>query len=597
MKNSKLFANIKFLLKIFFKYGKKLFALSLIKGIFASTIVVYVEVNTSKLVIDGLIRGNPFRDIILIISVFTLIHIINIALQQILDVGYTEKATLKINANINKDIFNKIMHTDYKYLDDPNFYDNYQWTVERLADQTRQVAQFLWNNISTIVKIITLISIISTTDPIIIIFSVLSILLTALLYNLIVKVFYAKDTESLSIRRKLGYTERLFYLRDYSLELRTTKLSKIFINNYFKNIDKLIGVIKKFMTKIISINTLRMSITTTFYMITMGYLGFRVSNGNITIGEFSAMLIAFNTLRASLGNISDVLVELKRMGAYTEKIISFMETKSEIEDDTSENKVIVGSEPFHIKIENAYFRYNENSKYILNNLSLEIKPNQKIAIVGENGVGKTTLVKLLLRLYDLNGGSIYINGDSLKQLDLQSVRKNIGTAFQQSKIYATDVRNNLRIYNDDDGNDDEKINNALKILHLDDVLAKSNHSLDTEMTKEFDANGIEFSGGQAQLLAITRLFVKDFGLLIMDEPSSALDPLMEYELNKVIMNEINNATVIIISHRLSTVRDADNIFLISDGKVAESGTHEQLMKMNGIYCNMFNKQAENYIKQ
>ena len=212
--------------------------------------------------------------------------------------------------------------------------------------------------------------------------------------------------------------------------------------------------------------------------------------------------------------------------------------------------------------------------------------------VGENGTGKTTLVKLLLRLYDVENGEILVNNVPIKQYKVKELRQNIGIAFQDAPMYALSVADNMAIYNKADNS---LIYRIFEIFGLDKVLKKSNSNLDSDITREFDKNGLVLSGGEKQKLALARLFTKNFGLFILDEPTSALDPLAEYELNKIIFNRSSETTTIMVSHRLSTIRDADCIYLFKDGEISESGTHDKLMQLHGKYYEMFTKQAENYI--
>ena len=231
------------------------------------------------------------------------------------------------------------------------------------------------------------------------------------------------------------------------------------------------------------------------------------------------------------------------------------------------------------------YRYGGCDEFAIRDLSLAIAPGEKIAIVGENGAGKTTLTKLLLRLYDADGGTVQINGRPIADYDVGTLRGRIGIAFQQSRLYALSVRENMTAYADAD---DARLKSCLEEVGL-------RLSLDAQVTKEFDENGAVLSGGDAQRLCLTRLLHSEFGLLILDEPSSALDPIAEYRIAKLIFDR-SPTTTVMVAHRLSTVVDADRIYLLSDGRIIESGTHAELMAQNGKYREMFLKQAEGYLK-
>lgn len=233
----------------------------------------------------------------------------------------------------------------------------------------------------------------------------------------------------------------------------------------------------------------------------------------------------------------------------------------------------------------------ENSGFGLKNINMKISEGKKIAIVGENGGGKTTLTKLLLRLYDPDSGSILIDGKPLTEIALRHYRNNVGIAFQEFPLYSLPLRDNLSVY---EPANDKEMNIIFKSLSLDKVLEKNNATFDTDLTRNFDENGIMLSGGEKQKLAVARLMTKKFGLLIFDEPTAALDPIAEAELNRMILDKANTSTTILISHRLSNVVNADYIYVVRNGEIAECGTHEALMAEKGFYYKMFELQAENY---
>ena len=197
-----------------------------------------------------------------------------------------------------------------------------------------------------------------------------------------------------------------------------------------------------------------------------------------------------------------------------------------------------------------------------------------------------------MRFYDVDNGSIRINGIDIKSYDVNELRSRIGAAFQNSNIYAMSFSDNIGLYG---SADDDTLEYIVNKTGLNNVLEKNHADITTEVTKEFDENGIELSGGEIQKMAIARLFTRDFGLLIFDEPSSALDPLSEYEMTKLILDGSNLTTTIIVAHRLSTIRNVDRIIVVDNGSIKETGTHDELMLLHGEYYEMFTKQAENYL--
>lgn len=242
------------------------------------------------------------------------------------------------------------------------------------------------------------------------------------------------------------------------------------------------------------------------------------------------------------------------------------------------------------------FKYSWDSEEILHDISLKVKPGEKIAIVGYNGAGKTTLMKLIMRLYDPTSGEIRYDGKNIKEYDLNDYYEHIGVIFQDFKMYGATLLENV-ILNDvkDVKKVEKEVEEALDNSGFGKRIDSLPKGLYTSITTEFDEEGVDLSGGESQKIAIARAFYKKADILIMDEPSSALDPLAEYNLNISMQKVAANKTVFYISHRLSTTRDADRIIMLEHGRIIEEGTHEQLLMLNGKYAKMWHLQAGKYI--
>ena len=245
-----------------------------------------------------------------------------------------------------------------------------------------------------------------------------------------------------------------------------------------------------------------------------------------------------------------------------------------------------------LSMENVSFRYPGATADTLHNILLDIKPGEKIALVGYNGAGKSTLIKLLLRLYDPTGGYITYNGVSLPEYPLQELRSKCSAVFQNYELIAATLGENITMSRETI--DEEKALDIFAGLGFTDTFAKLPAGFATQVTKEFDENGAGFSGGEAQKIAIARVLYSSADILILDEPSAALDPLSEYNLNELILSLSKEKSVIIISHRLSTTRMADRIYMLENGKITESGSHDALIALGGKYAQMFHLQAEKY---
>ncbi len=281
--------------------------------------------------------------------------------------------------------------------------------------------------------------------------------------------------------------------------------------------------------------------------------------------------------------------------AYIHSIRSLVHMKPSVV--SNRNLPVDGKEPAQFDIRHVTFSY-QPGKPVLKDISLHIGPKQKIALVGYNGSGKTTLVKLLLRLYDPDSGEIYCNGTDIKDYEVTAYRHSIGSVFQDFKIYAASLKENVLLDNSQNTKKESyDVEKALYDAHFTLQDHRLVYQIETPLTTEFEKDGVNLSGGEMQKVAIARTLYRGQHLIIMDEPSSALDPLAEYELNQELNEIAKDKTVIFISHRLSTTRDADCIYMMEQGQIIEAGTHEELIDADGTYARMWNVQAGLYLDQ
>jgi len=306
-----------------------------------------------------------------------------------------------------------------------------------------------------------------------------------------------------------------------------------------------------------------------------------------------ALFNATERLFFTLIGITGLIPGLAADSLYTGRLRKFLEYRSAMKS----GNLPVPQHPCTIEFVNVSFAYDDEP--VLRNVSLTIRPGEKIAIVGYNGAGKTTLVKLLMRLYDPTEGEIRLNGVDIREYDLDRYRSKIGAVFQDYQIFAATLHDNVAMDPVYEGREDVVKETAQKERErVKAALAQSGFTnpipLETPLTKEFMDNGVDLSGGEAQKVAIARAFFKSADIMVFDEPSSALDPISEYNIYNAMYNASEGKTVIFISHRLSSTRMADMIYMFENGRIIEAGDHDTLMILNGRYAEMFNMQAERY---
>ena len=312
----------------------------------------------------------------------------------------------------------------------------------------------------------------------------------------------------------------------------------------------------------------------------------------ITVGSFSFYTSMIGQLQRAVSDIFSRFSRIYEDGLFMVDIYTFLDLEAKIVSG-----VIVLPEDSNsptIEVKNMSFKYPGSDAYAINGLNLTIKPGEHIAIVGENGAGKTTLVKLLARFYDVTDGSIVIDGHNIKDLDLESWYSKIGTIFQEFAEYHFDAKTNIGVGNVKKIDDIEGIKEAARKSRANEFIEKYEFKYDQGLSKQFK-NGIDPSKGQWQRIALARAFFKNAPILILDEPTSAIDPKAEFEIFENLFEFTKGKTVIIISHRFSTVRNAQRILVFSEGKIIEEGSHESLMSMEeGVYKTAFDLQKKGY---
>lgn len=315
-------------------------------------------------------------------------------------------------------------------------------------------------------------------------------------------------------------------------------------------------------------------------------------NKAISIGDTTFYVGSINNFYGGIGWFSAELVAFTDLIMKEKEVYEFFNLKPEVQDgDIKLDRLLT---PPSIELKNVSFHYPNSKRNIFKNFSLKIDSGEKIAIVGENGAGKTTLVKLLCRIYDPQEGEIFVNGVNLKELSLNDWYKNVGVLFQDFNFYGSlTVEENIYIGKSVKEINRDRVIQSAKNADAHEFIMKYKKGYQTVMSERFNS-GIKPSKGQQQKIAIARFFYRDAPFAIFDEPTSAIDADAEYRIFNRIYNFFDNKTVIIISHRFSTVRNADRIIVVKDGKIIEEGTHQQLIALKKVYADNFRKQAEGY---
>ena len=576
--------SICFLLAPWWKYGKTLMVGSFISSVLFVPAAGYFSATLAQAVIEMIEAGKPFEAAFLTGLTYLLLALALNLLHAVYEDFYLRWKRQEIEGTIERSIYEKALMVDYRHFDDPSYFDSYKLTTEEFASQSSEMLQNLFSLLSGIAKCIVYGALIASQGV-----ALLLIVLGCSAFVAYAQIYWSRvsverETAMVNDQRKADYLRRLFFDHTAVADLRASNIKKPLFSLFDGSVKSRAAIYRKYGAKEFLTDILAnlAQLGTTFAVPV--YVAWGVMSGNIGgIGVYATLIASSLALKEALNALGWWSSQVALGVAYAQKVQHFFDTDSTIEASTDGEKASEG--PFSVRFDHVSYRYGGSDEFAIRDLSLAIAPGEKIAIVGENGAGKTTLTKLLLRLYDADGGTVQINGRPIADYDVSTLRGRIGIAFQQSRLYALSVRENMTAYADAD---DARLKSCLEEVGL-------RLSLDAQVTKEFDENGAVLSGGDAQRLCLTRLLHSEFGLLILDEPSSALDPIAEYRIAKLIFDR-SPTTTVMVAHRLSTVVDADRIYLLSDGRIIESGTHAELMAQNGKYREMFLKQAEGYLK-
>ena len=325
------------------------------------------------------------------------------------------------------------------------------------------------------------------------------------------------------------------------------------------------------------------------------YVGFLAIKGVFSLGVLVQMIQAADELNNTLGGLVSNTQEILKRCNYAYEFVLFMEYPEALE----KGEKAVDKEIREIEFRNVSFKYPGTEKMILDNISIKIRSGEHLSIVGLNGAGKTTFIKLLCRLYDPISGEILVNGVNIKEYDYQQYMTLFAPVFQDFRLFAFPIEENIMLTDGEDEQyseeDSRKADKIIELVNLKEMLGKLEKGKKTIMFKYFDESGIEPSGGEQQKIAIARALYKESPVVILDEPTAALDPIAEYEIYRQFHTLVGDKTAFYISHRLSSCRFCDNIAVFSDGRIAEYGNHDALIKIvGGIYAKMFEAQAQYY---
>ena len=564
-----------------------IYAAYIFENIYYSVVVNVMFLETALSIIEG---NGTFKEFV--IRMFIIIF--GKLLVDLL--GYVDMFTIRIKfeikceSYINSLIFKKAQQVELGCYENPDFFDNYNratWVVEK-GGFKRIIEGSAWT-LGSALSLIYLIGYLISIDPFLLFFVISPIVVVIIRFKKN-QIELDKEKAMTPYERQKDYTRRTILLREFAKEIKTTNIFVVVKRRFKEAIDKNIEHIHNYGVKVAILEV----ISDFFGEVVpvaggFGYGCFRlVVLNNIAISQFSVLISAITTCRNKLNNLAFYFSRQQKHCLWVQNLRDFLAYEPKLQDG--------GIEPGDfesLEFRNVSFCYEGSDEYTLKNVSFKINKGETFAVVGHNGAGKTTLSKLMMRLYDVTEGEILYNGINIKEYNVAGYRKKFASVFQDYMIFAMTVAENVLFEEVDDENI-ERSRHALGMGGVYEKIKTLPEEVNTLLTREFSDEGALLSGGEAQKVTIARIFAKDFEVAVLDEPSSALDPVAESRMYDSLMEGTKDKTVFYISHRLSSATRSTKVLVFSHGELVEYGTHDELMSLGGEYCEMFTLQASGY---
>lgn len=547
----------------------------------------------------GLAEGSrSFVHILLFIWLSVLGGVLTQAYNRWFYQSYLYKANIKISYRLNLKLYKKAQSADISCYETPEFYNVYTKAASEAVSRVGSVLDNCASAVSALISSAVVIVTMARITPLALIFIALPLIGNLFFGKKLGHIMFEINRDSTPYRRQKDYVNRVLYFRKYAAEMRTTGFFGVLKEAYALAAKRTVAVARQYAFKRSLFSGIK-----SILMFLLGYEGMWLCaavlgiGGKISVADLIVLLNAIVSVSWMLNNLENAISGLFTDAEFIENLKQFFSYEPKIDETAGGLKMPERVE--NIEFKNVCFKYDGEERYALEDISLVLKRGDRNALVGINGSGKSTFLKLLLRFYDPESGEILLNGVNIKEYDVNKYRKRMGIAFQDFALFSATVAENVLLHEVKTESDRECAVNALKESDVYDDICGLKNGIDTVLTREFDPDGAELSGGQRQKIAIARAVAKNSDVILLDEPSSALDPIAEYKMFETMAKlcKSRNVLSVIVSHRLSSAAVCEKIFVFDNGRVAEQGSHKELLANGGVYAEMFKKQARNYLTE
>lgn len=586
---SGLFKNVWFGIKTCFLASKFYFSMKLVILMF-TTLIPLVNLWLWKEVLNGIVdSGNSKKTVIVCLTIYLALQLATYLIDQF-DNYVQERYRDELKFYIEEQMMDKTSRMDLSFFDSAKMGDKVRHVRNNFLTMMN-MSWLVFDIVSAFINLVATLIIVCTYKWWLGLVT-LVLLIPFMLYNK--KRTERKlqmEKEQLRDNRKKDYYRDVFFNDNVQFEVKLNNIGSYFIGKYKETWQKLYKINKAEDVKHNIINTLIMIVNVSSEFLVLTVSVFDVVNKHIGIGDLQYNLSMVSRLRSQSQMLMNKVNKFLSDNARLIELQEFMEIKPEVE----KSGTLKPSNNPKIEFCNVSFRYPNAEQYVLKDCSFTIEPHEKIGLIGLNGAGKSTIIKLMFRFYDPEAGCIKLDGVGLKEYDIYALRKVFGVLFQDYVTYCLPLREIIALSDFDERFNDEKLKKACDISGASEVIKDWEKGFDSVLGRYYADNGKDLSGGQWQLVGLARAYFKDSEYMILDEPSAALDPISEDRIFEQLYHLSEGKSSVTISHRLSNTTLADKILVIGDGHIIEQGSHFELLRQNGKYAELFNLQASKYI--
>ena len=586
---SGLFKNVWFGIKTCFLASKFYFSMKLVILMF-TTLIPLVNLWLWKEVLNGIVDfGNSKQTVIVCLVIYLALQLATYLIDQF-DNYVQDRYSDELKFYIGEQMMDKTSRMDLSFFDSTKMGDKVRHAKNNFLTMMN-MSWLVFDIISAFINVVATLIIVCTYKWWLGLVT-LVLLIPFMLYNK--KRTERKlqmEKEQLRDNRKKDYYRDVFFNDNVQFEVKLNNIGSYFISKYKETWRKLYKINKTEDIKHNIINTLIMIVNVSSEFLVLTVSVFDVVNKHIGIGDLQYNLSMVSRLRSQSQLLMNKVNQFLNDNTRLIELQEFMNIEPEVE----KSGTLMPSNNPKIEFCNVSFRYPNAEQYVLKDCSFTIEPHEKIGLIGLNGAGKSTIIKLMFRFYDPEEGCIKLDGVDLKEYDIYSVRKVFGVLFQDYVTYCLPLREIIALSDFDERFNHEKLKKACDISGASEVIKDWENGFDSVLGRYYADNGKDLSGGQWQLVGLARAYFKDSEYMILDEPSAALDPISEDRIFEQLYHLSEGKSSVTISHRLSNTTLADKILVIGDGHIIEQGSHFELLKQNGKYAELFNLQASKYI--